>query len=93
MQSPTSTITQSIKTTAHSSLIHNPILERQIDEITAGIAGFYAKALRTLSEENIKGIVDYILSAKTEINCSDHYRRDIIQALTEFAKHNNINFK
>ena len=84
---------QSIKTTAHANLIHNPILERQIDEITAGIADFYAKALRTLSEENIKVIVDYILSAKTEINCSDHYRRDIIHALTKFAKHNNTNFK
>jgi hypothetical protein len=49
---------QSIKTTAHANLIHNPILERQIDEITAGIADFYAKSLRTLSEENIKVIVD-----------------------------------
>lgn len=76
--------------------IHNgafsPILDRQIDEITAGLMPSYVKALRTLSEENIKTIVASIFSARTETNCSDHYRRDMIEALTRFAKYNPMIF-
>jgi hypothetical protein len=71
----------------------SPILDRQIDEITAGITSSYVKALRTLSEENIKTIVAYIFSARTETNCSDHYRRDMIEALTRLARHNSKFFK
>lgn len=82
----------SIESIHHDNKL-SPILDRQIDEITAGISSSYVKALRTLSEENIKTIMSYIFSARTETNCSDHYRRDMIEALTRLARHNSMLFK
>ena len=70
-----------------------PALERQIDEITAGFPKAYAKNLRSISEQNITTIIRYVNSVKTEINCSNHYRMDIIDLLTKFAKFLNENFK
>jgi hypothetical protein len=36
-------------------------------------------------------IVDYILAMRSEINLSDHHRKDLIEVLTKFAKH--LNYK
>jgi integrase/recombinase XerD len=67
----------------------SPILDRQIDEITAGLPSlYYANSLRSISnEENIKIIVDYIIAARTETNLSDSYRKNIIEALCRFSKY------
>ena len=70
-----------------------PALERQIDEITAGFPKAYVKNLRSISEQNITTIIRYVNSVKTEINCSNHYRMDMIDLLTKFAKFLDENFK
>jgi integrase len=64
----------------------SPALECQIDEICEGFPSRYAKALRAISEQNITTVVRYINAIKTEINCSNRYRRDIIDILTRFVK-------
>ncbi len=63
----------------------NPILDRQIDEITADLSRVYGRNLRTLPLENLKTLVKYILVMRTETNLSQHYRRDIIDTLTKFG--------
>ena len=75
---------------------NNPILDRQIDEITAGLPSlYYANSIRSiLNEENIKTIIDYIIAARTETNLSDSYRKSIIEAICKFSKfHNHKSFK
>jgi site-specific recombinase XerD len=44
-------------------------------------------------EDNIKTIVDYLISTRIEINFSSNYRKDIIEALSKFSRHNNKKFK
>jgi integrase len=78
----------------------SPLLDRQIDQITEGISQYFNKSLRTLSTDNMKTIINYIIATNTEIRLSANYRKDIIHLLTKFvkfhassiAKHN-FNFK
>ena len=65
----------------------NEILDRKIEETTAGLRPSYAKVLRIIPEENATIIIDYISAARIEVNLSDHYRRDMIQALSIFSRH------
>ncbi|HKG87576.1 MAG TPA: hypothetical protein VKA95_04565, partial [Nitrososphaeraceae archaeon] len=85
---------QRYEETAEVAVLPLPTLERQIDEITAGLAPVYAKNLRTISEVNIETIARYINAIRTETSFSNNYRRDIIEALTRLAKFiENINFQ
>ena len=34
-------------------------------------------------------IIEYIAAMKTEVNLADHYRKDLIEVLCRFTKHNN----
>jgi integrase/recombinase XerD len=77
----TSTITS---TTATS-----PILDRKIDEITAGLSGIYSKNLLYASQNNALIIIDYIAAMRVEINPSDNYRRHLIEFICRFSKFNN----
>jgi integrase len=63
------------------------LLDRRIEETTTGLRPCYAKVLRIITEENTTLIADYISAARTEINLSDHYRKDLIQALSLFSRH------
>jgi hypothetical protein len=72
----------SIKTQAF-----NELLDRRIKETTAGLRPCYAKVLRIITEENATIIADYISAARTEVNPSDHYRKDLIQTLSLFSRH------
>ena len=65
----------------------NELLDRRIEETTTGLRPCYAKVLRIITEENTTIIADYISAARTEINLSDHYRKDLIQALSIFSRH------
>ncbi|MGB8133984.1 MAG: hypothetical protein WCE99_07315, partial [Nitrososphaeraceae archaeon] len=62
-------------------------MDRRIEETTTGLRPCYAKVLRIITEENTTIIADYISAARTEINLSDHYRKDLIQALSIFSRH------
>jgi hypothetical protein len=81
-------------TTTATAVKSSPILDRRIEETTAGLPDSYAKGLRSVSEENIATIIEYIAAMKSEVNLSDHYRKDLIQVLSKFSKyHNNMPFK
>jgi hypothetical protein len=46
----------------------NEILDRKIEETTAGLRPSYAKVLRIIPEENAIIIADYISAARIEVN-------------------------
>ncbi|HEX5976140.1 MAG TPA: hypothetical protein VFY68_02620, partial [Nitrososphaeraceae archaeon] len=56
----------------------SPILDRKIEEATAGLLTSFAKQLLSISEDNdnIGTIVKYIAAIKSEVNLSDNYRKD-----------------
>lgn len=64
----------------------NEILQKRIEETAAGLRPSYVKVLRIIPEENAMTIIDYISAAMIEVNLSDHYRRDLIQALSLFSR-------
>jgi hypothetical protein len=70
------------------------ILSRKIDDITAGLTPEFSRALYRIAEENAFTVGDYILTMRTEINLSDHYRIDLIRFLCTFSIFNkNKQFK
>jgi integrase len=72
----------------------SPLLDRRIEEISAGISASYSLHLRSAGQNNVTVIIDYIVSMKSEVNLSDHYRRDLIEVLSKFSKYNdNKSFK
>ena len=74
--------------------IISPLLDRKIDETAAGLAASIAKSLHSIGEKNAAVIIEYIAALKSEINLSDHYRRDLIVVLCKFSKYNDgIPFK
>jgi hypothetical protein len=64
-------------------------LDRKIDDTAAGLPASYSRLLYSIPVENTVHIIQYILSMKTEVNLSDHYRKDLIVVLTRFSKYNN----
>jgi hypothetical protein len=79
---------QSSTTTAAGANI-SPLLDRKIEEVSAGIPASYSQHLRSAGQENVSVITDYILTMKIEVNLSDHYRRDLIEILSKFSRYNN----
>ena len=69
--------------------INNPLFDRKVELITAGIPAYYAKSLKKITQGNALIICDYITSMNTEINLSDNYRRSNIDRLTSFSKFHN----
>ena len=67
----------------------SPLLDRKIEEITAGLPARYAKQRHSIGEGNSAIIVEYMSSMKSEVNLSDHYRRDVIVTLYRFSKFSN----
>ena len=63
------------------------VLDRKIDEISAGLQASYNRNLRSISEANAVTIINYIITMKTEINLSDSYRKDLIQLLSKFSRY------
>ena len=86
----TTAITTTTSTTAAAETRNiSPILDRKIDETTAGLASYYVKNLRSIGAMNGAIIVDYISALKIEVNLSDHYRKNMLELLCKFSKHNN----
>jgi hypothetical protein len=59
---------------------HNedPLFDRKVDLVTAGLRANHARCLKNeneVSRNNALIICNYIMSMKTEINLSDNYRR------------------
>jgi hypothetical protein len=69
---------------------NNPLFDRKVDFITAGLAAGYAKSLKNeVTQGNALIMCAYILSMKTEINLSDNYRKSNIDTLVKFSKFHN----
>ena len=66
----------------------SPILDRKIEEATVGLSASYAKQLHSICEDNAATIIEYITAMKSEVNLSDHYRKDLIELLCRFSKYN-----
>ncbi|MGA7543174.1 MAG: hypothetical protein WBW34_08955, partial [Nitrososphaeraceae archaeon] len=78
----------SLKTRSQSqSQSQSAILDRKIDEISAGLQASFNRNLRSISEANAVTIINYITTMKTEINLSDSYRKDLIQLLSKFSRY------
>jgi integrase len=89
---------QSQASASASTAAKSALLDRKIEECTAGLAAWTTRLLYSIIKDNIKdntaAIVKYIEAMKTEANPRDHYRRDLIVLLCKFSKYNNnIHFK
>jgi hypothetical protein len=91
LSSSTKTKTTAITTpttTASGARNISPILDRKIDETTAGLSSYYVKNLRSIGAMNSAIVVDYIATLKIEVNLSGHYRKNILELLCRFSKYN-----
>lgn len=64
------------------------ITERKMENATEGLPSCYLGLLQRILPTNRDNVVikcDYIQSLKSEINLSDHYRRDVIYLLYKFS--------
>jgi integrase len=66
----------------------SPLLDRKIEEICDSFQPSFAKQLHSIGEDNAATVVEYIAAMKSEVNLSDHYRRDLIDLLSKFSKYN-----
>jgi integrase len=66
----------------------SPLLDRKIEEITAGLPASFAKHLSSTGEGNASTIIEYIAAVKNEVNLSDNYRKDLIESLARFSRYN-----
>ena len=62
--------------------ISSSLLQRRIEEISAGLQKSIGDKLLSISEYNAAVIVEYITTMKSEVNLSDNYRRDQIEFLS-----------
>jgi integrase/recombinase XerD len=69
-----------------SSNSKSAILDRKIEETAGGLPASFSRSLRIISEENAATIIDYIAAVRIEVNLSDHYRKDLIEILSRFAR-------
>jgi integrase len=64
------------------------LLDKKIEDTTAGLQKFYAELLYSINEDNAAAIVEYITAMKNEVNLSDHYKKDLIILLCKFCRDN-----
>ena len=77
-----------------SASTKSALLDRKIEECTAGLVPSVSKQLFSISKDNAAIIVKYIEVVKTEVNPADSYRRNIILLLCRFSNyHENKVFK
>jgi hypothetical protein len=76
------------RVTASASASSSALLDRKIEEWTAGLAASTTKRMYSISRDNAATIVQYLEAMKIEVNLSDHYRKDLIEFLSRFSKYN-----
>jgi hypothetical protein len=77
---------------------NDPLLDKKIEDIGAGILPYYSILLHNLSlsnKENALTIISYINAMRIEANLSDNYRRELIRLLSTFSNYfqNKLSFK
>jgi hypothetical protein len=73
---------------ANANANKSALLDKKIEETTAGLQKFYTELLHSINEDNADAIVQYISAMKNEVNLSDHYKKDLIILLCKFSKGN-----
>jgi hypothetical protein len=68
-----------------TAISQSPLVDRRIEETGAGLLALYTKSLHYISEANAVTIVEYIAPLKSEVNLSDHYRKDVIEDLVDHS--------
>lgn len=63
----------------------DPLIERKIESATSGLKPICKKILQRVSKNNAVINADYVASMQTEINPSDHYKKDVILLLFRFS--------
>jgi integrase/recombinase XerD len=77
---------------SNNSHYDDPLFDRKVDLVTAGLRAYHARCLkneREVSRNNALIICNYIMSMITEINLSDNYRRTNLSLLVQFSKFHN----
>ena len=74
-----------VNLTSAGESYNNAFFEQKIGDVTSGLIPYFSKLLYKISNENAWTIANYIVSMRIELNLSDHYRRDIINELTNFS--------
>ncbi|MGA9843534.1 MAG: hypothetical protein WBP64_00335 [Nitrososphaeraceae archaeon] len=74
-----------VNLTSAGESYNNAFFEQKIGDVTSGLIPYFSKLLYKISNENAWTIANYIVSMRIEVNLSDHYRRDIINELTNFS--------
>lgn len=70
------------------------LLDRKIEEATAGLGKSFSRQISSIGENNSTIIVRYVDAMKHEVNPADHYRKDLIALLCRLSKyHNNKSLK
>lgn len=64
----------------------DPLFERKIENVTAGLKPACKKILKRVSKINAVIIADYITSMQIEMNPSDDYKKAIIMLLCQFSQ-------
>ena len=72
---------------ASASAAKSALLDTKIEECTAGLPVSSTRQLFSLDKDNAATVVRYMEIMKTEVNPSDHYRRDVIVLLCRFSKY------
>jgi hypothetical protein len=92
MTSYTSTSTSTSIITTNSSLSsdnNTMMIEKKIENATEGLSyscfNHLSNVVRPASRQNALTICDYISSLKSEVNPSDHYRKDAIMLLCKLS--------
>jgi hypothetical protein len=65
------------------------LLDRKIEETTASLQKFYAELLHSINWDNAAALVEYIAAMKSEVNLSNHYKKDLIILLSKVSRDNN----
>ena len=66
----------------------SPLFDRKIEIAITGLTSACKKILHSISKRNAVIIADYIASMQTEINPSDHYKKNVIKLLSKFSQSN-----
>ena len=70
-----------VSASSSSSVTKSALLDRKIEECAAGLLASLIRQVHSIGDDNAPTIVKYIEVMKTEVNLSDHYRRDLIVVL------------
>jgi len=65
--------------------LDNSILMKKIDQVTEGLAYMNKQLTEKVSKDNAIVIANYIIAQRTEVNCADTYRRNMLNTLISLS--------